>query len=732
MDYQTENPNQDNVNIAQDNNFYSTAANNSKKKSKKKPFIILGIIFLLIIAYFSSAYFMTFWPFSISQESSIELFEHVFEKLRDMENASYEAIFTFKITERGEGMEPLEVDYSDLEDPALERDYQRLSDLLELKYDLKRASIDSGQYPTTLKEANILLKDPLGMDYRYRTTGDGYGYEITIIFESQEAVKAIESRRVSSSYVAPVIVGKEVRFNDKSYQYYHTSFTAEKRKPAFVNLLENQKEHLTSIPGNIEVSANTSGIFYREQEGLSDASFSFGGEMEYEAMTLALGADFMRINDIFYFRLNKIPGIFLAFLGTDISSIKEKWVEIKPEDTFDRNSIFSIFDSLKEIQEQRPKTVKIMEELEIFFEVALEQDLFLGEDNAKKEKLNNKSVFHYELDLNAKAISDFYVALTNELEYKFGDDALIKFSENTLRYLEAPQTTVAINHFNKNGRVDLFLDAKTGYPVKISYEFVLVPGDEMRSLRKKKFIFYAELNLKDINKGVEIKVPEEFMTHNEASMSMSGLSEEEYYFGKQNNNIIAIRRALGTFHALTNTYPDNLSDLELNSEEIKERYGVKDEEDYTFRRYKEMGLIKAIPRDVYSNMSYEYKKFFSDDYKLSYNLKLPKYERGTTLDYDIVRTTTLGASMGRHNYLVFLNGLNTANKLEISEEAKGAQYTDGDNDGLTDTLEDYIGTDKHNKDTDNDEVNDGIELSENSDPLGPGQLKHKALDYGSW
>ena len=73
--------------------------------------------------------------------------------------------------------------------------------------------------------------------------------------------------------------------------------------------------------------------------------------------------------------------------------------------------------------------------------------------------------------------------------------------------------------------------------------------------------------------------------------------------------------------------------------------------------------------------------------------------------------------------------MNTADKNGISQEAKKVQYIDSDRDGVTDSLEDYIGTDKHNKDTDGDGQTDGYELSKYSDPLGSGQLEYDYSGY---
>jgi len=603
------------------------------------------------------------------------------------------------------------------------------------------AFADLGRYPNTLAEGNIQTKDPSGANYLYRATDNGNGYEITMTFESQEAIDLIISKTSLSYYDAVIINGKQATFSDSTYYSFYYSLDPDKMKPAFVSFVENQEDYFSSIPGNLETSVNLSGTFHREQEGLTDNSFSFGGEMEYEDMILKLSADFMRIEDILYFRLNQIPGIFLMFVGSEISSIKEEWIKIMPEDMIDSYSVFSVFEPFREAREEQEEKVKVMEELEIFFETALEQKLFLGQENAKKEMLDGKSVFHYELNLNADALPEFYAALTAELEQRFEDDAFLKFSENTLSYLEAPQTITVVNYFNKNGKFDLFIDAKTGYPLKMGYQFAFVPESNNRSLKNKQLVFSIELNLKDINKGVKIDAPEDFITYDEAAMSMSGLSEEEYYFKKQKDNIGAIRLAIDNFYVLVGDYPENLSDLELTGKEAIAKFGKAEETETGTISYpslpgtyyesqEDSPFLKAVPKDAYTGMDYKYQKILDYDYTLTYNINLPKYEKGTRLDYDICGRTYNTATRLYDSYLIVIDGLNTVDKSGISQEAKQVQYIDSDRDGVTDSLEDYIGTDKHKKDTDGDGQTDGYELSKYSDPLGSGNLEYDYSGYG--
>lgn len=73
-------------------------------------------------------------------------------------------------------------------------------------------------------------------------------------------------------------------------------------------------------------------------------------------------------------------------------------------------------------------------------------------------------------------------------------------------------------------------------------------------------------------------------------------------------------------------------------------------------------------------------------------------------------------------------GITTENLNKIPIGLIAQSGTDSDNDGLVDLLEDAIGTNKYNKDTDDDSFNDKQELINGYNPNGPGKFPDK-IDY---
>lgn len=721
-------------NISQGHNLYSKAPKISALTSNKKlPFIALGVVLLLIIAYFVAAYFTGFWPFAPTKKSSEELFSQVFEKLNQIETASYEVVFSLETTEREVGIEPLEVEYSEVEDARYERDSQRFWDLRDLRTKLELAYAELGQFPNALEEGNIYLKDPSGPEYSYQATKGGEGFQITITFETQEAIEEIRTRNYSDSsyYSEPIIDGQTVTFSEdiqgKHIAYYY--FSSQPRRPFFVSFVENQAEYLSFIPSNFKGSFNLAGMIKKESENSANNRFSFGAKVEYEDMMLELATDLVKIDEVLYFRINKIPGLLLMFLAEgDISAIKEKWIKIMPDELLKDYSLLSMLEPFSSAERSQEKSKQLMEQLQLFFEIAQQESLFLGSDKAKREEFDGKRVFHYQLGLNPDNIIDFYKKATEAFKEKFGDEAILKFKEVTLRYLQAPETREVINYFNQNGQFDLLVERKTGYPVKLNYQFKFVPESSVRNLQDKQIILSAGLKLNSINKEIKIEAPKGFIPYDEAMMLMSGMTKEEYLFQKQISNIDALSRALKTFYGFTGTYPKRLEELKLTGSQAEEQYGKsKTQAGYYSSYYEEIPFLERIPKDVYTDGDYQYEKVSSDDYQLKYKIELPEYEQGYTVSYNYYLRDYSDEIGGVDKMsLRYVEGINTADSLVSSKEARNLQNIDSDQDALSNSFEEYLGTDSHKKDTDGDGDGDGYELQRGSNPLGSGRLKSKS------
>ena len=695
-----------------------------------KKLIIVGVFLVLIIGgYFVLAYFLHLWPFKTIPTTQ-QIFNNLWENVSKIQSANYEVLVSFETKDRESGIQPLEVSIPELDTIRMryERDRKRLQDVNAILKDLQLFFKTSQKYPETLEEINKTYEDPLGSRYQYSPTEEGRNFQLIITFETEKALEIIQKENTKNT--TPKVNGLTVIFDKHSATYY-PFYRVQVRLPSLLEIFINQEKTLALIPSNFSLLINSSGSFHKK-EAPTDSRFKLSGKINYEDLSAEAEAELLKKGDVYYFKLNRFPGIFAAGL----SKLKNEWIKITPEDSILNSFLSSYVTSYQEKTKQ-----KISEYFRIFFETANEEGLFLESKKAKKEELNGEVVYHYSLDLNSDKFADFYKHFTKKIQNQFQEKAVFSFDQTIFTLLNSKGFKQIVEYLNKYGRIDLFVDQK-GYPIKLEWQFKLIPSKSVRTLEEKEIVISGSFLLSDINKPISIIPPKDYLTFSQAYMKLTGLTEEEYLFVRQTQNISTIRRALDVFFVFAKRYPDDLQQLTMTGREIEKWVESVSEKkslnkttnginisyptlsSYYQKQYKDKPLLKYIPNDVFTKKPYGYQSF-QDNYNLTYQIQLPPYQKGYypcpgIYKYDYAT---------RRYYLMYQEGLNTADKDVIAKEAKDQFLQDTDGDGLTDTFEEYLGTDKNKKDTDGDGLNDSEELARGFDPLGLGVLKPKGTRF---
>ena len=706
---------------------------------KRKPFLTISLVILIILLGTGGgllyAYKNNLWPFHRVADFGPDFINKVLERVGKIETASYKIAFSLQSAEREEGRKSLSIEFSEYEESqaAYDRDKRRFSDLGDASYKLDNfyfAARPSKHYPLSLEEAKITIKDPRGVAYEYTRIDNGDNFNLKIKFETDDAIKALNSDNSfsdSTPPTPPLVNGKTVTFDKDSPSYFYFSATPE--KPWLVELLDNQEE-LSFLPGNLMISVGASGIIQKEKEN-ADSRLQLEAELEYEDMTMKGDGEFIKKGDTYYVKINKLPGFFALALG-DFSKIKGQWVKITPDDVSSMLSGYISVDALESAEKDKGNDVA--SQLMLCLKVAGETNLFTAE-KPTEETLESQKVYHYQLKLNNNNIVGFYEQVANKLAAQYGDKALIKPDESALVFLKSPSFAEFAEYLNQNTKIDLFVEAASGYPVKLIYEFRLIPDEKVAKLEGREFILTTSLVFGDINKSVTIATPEDSITQEDAVIMMTGVTKEEYRFGKQYNNISSIKSAIVTYNRLTGEYPDSLDELKMTGGDIMKAKNIgekgasgaeKTHNAYYVNLYKDKPLLKTVPKDVFSGKDYVYEKTESD-YKLKYEMKLPPYKKGTMPAYTVYKTDY---STSHNLYsLRFIEGTNTMTSKNESEETISQAKIDSDDDGLVNNFEIYLGTNKDKKDTDGDGFTDGEEIYRMTDPSGPGKLERASSRY---
>ena len=697
---------------------------------KRSPFLVIFLAILIILLGIGGgllyAYKNNLWPFHRVADFGPDFINKVLERVEKIETASYKVAFSLQSAEREEGRKSLSIEFTEYEElqATYDRDKKRFSDLSSILSKLSSfyyAARPSMHYPLSLEEAKITNKDPLGGAYEYTRIGSGDNFNLKVKFETDDALKVFNSSYYSTEKL-PLVNGKTATFDKDSSSYF--SFYAQPKKPWLVELLDNQEE-LSFLPGNLMISVGASGIIQKEQKN-ADSRLQLEGELEYEDMTMKGDGEFIKKGDIYYVKINKLPGLFTLALG-DFSKIKGKWVKITPDDVSSMLSGFITINTLESAE--KGEEYDLASQLMLCLKVAGETNLFTAE-KPTEETLDGQKVYHYQLKLNNNNIVGFYEEIADKLVAQHGDKSFMKQDESTLEFLKSSSFAEFAQYLNQNTKIDLFVEAVSGYPVKLIHEFRLIPDEKVAKLKDREFILTTSLAFSDINKKIAIDPPEDFITQEDAAIAMTGVTKEEYRFGKQYANINSIKSALSIYNRLTGEYPDSLDELRKTGGDITKDSSASDAEDtyntYYINTYKDRPLLKTIPKDVYNEKNYSYEKT-DGDYKLKFEMKLPPYQKGKMPAYNVYK---LDYSTSYDIYsLRSIEGTNTMTSKIESEEAASQSKIDSDGDYLTNNFEAYLGTDKNKEDTDGDGSIDGEEIDYRTDPLGPGKLESASSGY---
>lgn len=660
-----------------------------KIKRNKGPilgFILIAIAILLIIGLVIVAYFIKIWPFSGSNPMS--LLSEAMNKLQTIESLTYDFSVNLKSAVKDANSKPfIFVDSAyDALLPIYQRDNVRLLNIEDIISQIEYYKSQKKTYPKKLVDAEIALQDPNGQVYQYLSNGKTFS--LTVIFETEGAINQV------SKY--GTVKEKTVVFNEKTPLLYNIQ-TINPPKPFLVFGYEKLIESIDNMPGTLSITGNISGSIQKNNAG----TLKVGANINYEDLILNIeGESLVKDKDI-YLKLNAFPG--LPFIN--LSSIKEKWIKVSQDDLKNPSSYEFV---PEEISDQQKEISSSQEQSKIIGSIAKEEGIIQLVGRPIKETLDGIKVYHYQFKLDKTKLASFYSKVTTTLNEKFQDNAVLKFNQEIFDSLSSQSTLAFIDYLNQQYSLDIYICRNTGYLTKASFSLTLVPSAE--SMNQNLAVLSWNLNLSNINQAVNISAPKESISIHDAYLLILGMSEEEYLLQKQSSNISSIRYALTTFKNLAGFYPNSLDQLKLTRGEIKKNSGIITESSIdTF------ALLSDVPQDVFTKQAYGYEKTADDNYKLTYQIVIPAYQLGKKLSTLIYSANS--------PILKYVSGSNTSDKMNLSLEVKTLGKIDSDKDGLSDSLEVYLGTDPKVKDTDKDGYSDGEELKMNYDPLTTGMLQ---------
>ncbi|MDD5110040.1 MAG: hypothetical protein PHI63_02390 [Patescibacteria group bacterium] len=727
-----------------------------KTPKRKRRGIIFGSVALVLVGFGCIAAVVYFFVFRNLQLPKIsppplsdaEILSQALSALPGIESGAIRFEVRFASENRDPGATALaaELPGGEAKAQALSRDLERMEEISHLMQQLQGGTFPSAggtsasaqpHYPTDLAQLGgpgDARTDPAGSPYRYES--DGYDFTLTFRLETEAAVAAwneqVNGTRTYRSDTTPLpraAVGEDIVLGDTMETPYAT-FDPVEAQGGLAMLQEGMREFEQYLPKDLAVWMSVGGKFAADPapNKTGDFSLGMGGGFSSGGTTLEAAAELRKVKEDFFGLIEKFPPNPVL----DLTAIIGQWVQMTPEDLIGSGMDLDFSASEKELA-----NVETMEQrYQLALAIAQEVKLYTIAAVQPVVEENGSRYHHYQLTIDRTKFVPFYRALA-ERSSTLGDKAAVPLYPKLVEALEGEDFTAIYDAIAKQSTIEVWVQAGTNLPHKLTYSWRLVPSDAAKKLAEKQFRLTVAMTLDQVNQPVTIEAPTSTISFDAATGLVTGQSPSEVTLQRQIRNVGAIREALSFYNYHANQFPDTLSALQRRPSEVPkvtptqvpsgslrdavnaglsggdvlvdlDRSGPSGfdliEQDKPF--------LSVIPNDVYTGNPFIYQH---DDtgYTLTYQVKFPPKEERS-------KPTLLNMEFGI-DYDAYVEGVNTADRKTVSREADANEDTDGD--GLSDFQEHNVyGTNWLKADTDGDGFLDGVEVKNGFDPNGPGRL----------
>lgn len=523
------------------------------KKRNNLAVLLVGLLLLVLLAGggLLYAHTMKIWPFGAVTYSEADFLPGIMEKADQIKTASYVFSLNMDVVERDSDAKPFALD--ETSNAALlrrqyENDSQRIDDIQAIirrlneladydSYDYKygsagdKAAVIKPSYPESIAEIfsgmgkddadysyyyyeDASVKDPAtGKIYDYRVTDGGSNFQLTVSFETNEAMKAVEKygngydydeEDTGSEQKATTIYGKKATFTRDSSDYIYMS--GEPPKPFF----ESLSDSLRMISPDTKISGSVSAASELTDDTLPDWKFNADAAGDFGDLTYKINIDALKKGEDYYVKINNFPSLFFLDLGP----FKGKWLRISPDELAKEDDSYSMFSSLKEnmadmekdFKEDRRKSVKFSKEV---IKIADEENLVSFKNKPKVEKAGDRQLVKYDLKINKNAVLPFYAKLQESIDNDPDfDEYRDSIDQGLIDYLKSDEFDQVFDYFETNNQFVFWTD-KEGFPAAFENTLRVVPPDTATQLKDKQIDIVFGLTTNDINKDIVIEAPKD-------------------------------------------------------------------------------------------------------------------------------------------------------------------------------------------------------------------------------
>jgi homeobox protein ESX1 len=464
------------------------------------------------------------------------------------------------------------------------------------------------------------------------------------------------------------------------------------------------KNFLSLIPPDALAQFTFSGKTNRSASTTAfDTAVGLSGSVSFASSTMSGAIEFVRSGGVSFIKIDSLPTL-LTSLIPKIEDTLHTWYELDDIDAISLPFLSPVSSSLAGQERRQPELTNAL--FVSLAEAIDTEQVFSFKNGVSRVPVGNTTLYRYEVGINGERLPPLFRRVSNILRTT-GDDAFIGIATmigKMAMYTEQASLIPLLSYLSDTVTITVDVNEQ-GIPLAISSKVRLIPGKNVTSLSSKQIVIDTAVAFSSINLPITVVAPTSTRPFTDLARSLSGLSGIEYSYVLQNEHIDLIRRALRDYQDVVGQYPISLAELTKTAKEVSTRRNESANAPY--RIYENRPFLAKIPLDVYTGAPYVYTPSASGtDYRLAYRISLPVWsssKRGVKIQTVFVESVATYA-------LTLLDGVNTATSLEASLEARGVSKIDTDRDGLTDSLEKYVGTDPKRNDSNRDGKNDRDEF----------------------
>jgi len=466
-----------------------------KNKIKYIPLIAAAFLLMAVVFYFWSTGALASAPYNQNN-----LFSGLAGKISEIKTSSYAFSGSFVGMKRDDDAKPFVPVGNTIElKEKYYRDYQRIDFYNSLRRNYRNTPPDS---LSSVKDLSVT--DPLtNKFYEYKLTDDGHDFEISITFETAEAISiARESNDVTSKYYLQSNTIKPVKIDNQTVTFTKSSRSLGLSSKPPQNFYESMNEYIDYIPEGINVNASFSAKSNLEDDK-KDVEINISADGDLEDITYKIDVDFISKDENYYIKINNFPSFLLSFIGIP----KGEWFLVSEEPVF---GLDYILNNTSVIFEDSDYEDEVKKYISFILDTADKNKLLEIIGSPKKEKVNDQVAYKYVLKINKNGLEPFIEDLISELkigEYEFIEDYNISELENILDYVKGEEFDSVIDYYNENTQNILWVN-KRGYPVKFESSNRLIPNSDI--LENRQFVLSLSITLDNINKIINIESPKDY------------------------------------------------------------------------------------------------------------------------------------------------------------------------------------------------------------------------------